>query len=57
MRYVSHCRVNGIYGGDEYSGSEDTARLKGTLAKAKANAAQGVPELCVSCRNIDTPCG
>ena len=30
---------------NEYSGSEDTARLKGTLAKAKANAAQGVPEL------------
>lgn len=57
MRCVSRCRVNGIYGGDEYSGSEDTARLKGTLAKAKANAAQGVPELCVSCRNIDTLCG
>lgn len=30
---------------DEYSGSEDTARLKGTLAKAKANAVQGIPEL------------
>ena len=30
---------------DEFSGSEDTARLKGALAKAKANAAQGVPEL------------
>lgn len=30
---------------DEYSGSEDTARLRGTLAKAKANAAQGIPEL------------
>ena len=30
---------------DEYSGSNDTARLKGTLAKAKANAAQAVPEL------------
>lgn len=30
---------------DEYSGSEDTARLQGTLAKAKANAAQGVPQL------------
>lgn len=30
---------------DEYSGSQDTARLKGTLAKAKANAAQGIPEL------------
>lgn len=30
---------------DEFSGSQDTARLQGTLAKAKANAAQGVPEL------------
>lgn len=30
---------------DEFSGSEDTARLRGTLAKAKANAVQGVPEL------------
>ncbi len=27
---------------NEYSGSQDTARLKGTLAKAKANAAQAV---------------
>ena len=30
---------------DEYSGSNDTARLRGTLAKAKANAAQGIPQL------------
>ena len=30
---------------DEFSGSNDTARLKGTLAKAKANAAQGIPRL------------
>lgn len=30
---------------DEFSGSNDTARLKGTLAKAKANAAQGIPKL------------
>lgn len=30
---------------DEFSGSKDTARLKGTLAKAKANAAQGIPRL------------
>ena len=30
---------------DEYTGSKDTARLKGTLAKAKANAAQEIPEL------------
>ena len=27
---------------DEYTGSEDTYSLKGTLAKAKANAAQGL---------------
>ena len=30
---------------DEYSGSNDTARLQGTLAKTKANAAQGLPRL------------
>jgi len=30
---------------DEYSNSEDTVRRKGALAKAKANAVQGVPEL------------
>ena len=30
---------------DEFSGSEDTSRLKGALAKAKANAAQVIPEL------------
>ena len=30
---------------DEYSNSEDTMRLKGTLAKAKANASQGIPYL------------
>ena len=30
---------------DEYSGSNYTARLKGALAKAKANAAQGLPEM------------
>ncbi len=30
---------------DEYSGSNYTAKLKGTLAKAKANAAQGIPEM------------
>ncbi len=30
---------------DEFRGSKDTVRLKGTLAKAKANAASGVPEL------------
>ena len=30
---------------DEFSGSEDTSRLKGALAKAKANEAQAIPEL------------
>lgn len=30
---------------DEFSWSKDTKQLKGTLAKAKANAAQGIPEL------------
>ena len=36
---------------DEYSGSNDTARLQGTLAKAKANAAQGLPELIETATN------
>ena len=30
---------------DEYAGSESRIGLKGALAKAKANAAQGIPEL------------
>ncbi|MBR3706776.1 MAG: hypothetical protein IKM19_07380 [Firmicutes bacterium] len=30
---------------DEYSNSKYTRKLKGTLAKAKANAAQGIPEI------------
>lgn len=30
---------------DEYTGSKYTEKLKGTNAKAKANAAQGIPEL------------
>lgn len=30
---------------DEYTGSNYTAKLKGTLAKAKANSAQGIPEM------------
>lgn len=30
---------------DEFSGSNYTKKLKGALAKAKANAAQGLPEL------------
>lgn len=29
----------------EYTGSKYTYKLKGTVAKAKANAAQGIPEL------------
>ena len=36
---------------DEYSGSIDTARLQGTLAKAKANAAQGIPQLIETATN------
>ena len=36
---------------DEYSGSEDTARLMGTLAKAKANAVQGLPQLIETASN------
>ncbi|HJB00295.1 MAG TPA: hypothetical protein H9780_03935 [Candidatus Mediterraneibacter merdavium] len=30
---------------NEYTGSKYTYKLKGTVAKAKANAAQGIPEL------------
>lgn len=30
---------------DEFTGSKDTKFLKGTLAKAKANASQSIPEL------------
>lgn len=30
---------------DEYVGSESRLALKGAVAKAKANAAQGIPEL------------
>ena len=30
---------------DEYTGSKYTYRLRGTQAKAKANAAQGIPEM------------
>lgn len=30
---------------DEYTGSKYTYSLKGTVAKAKANAAQGIPEM------------
>lgn len=30
---------------DEYTGSNYTAKLKGALVKAKANAAQGIPEM------------
>lgn len=36
---------------DEYTGSRDTKGLKGASAKAKANAAQGIPELIAIARN------
>ena len=36
---------------DEYSGSNDSARLQGALAKAKANAAQGIPQLIQTANN------
>ena len=36
---------------NEFSGSNDTARLQGTLAKAKANAAQGIPRLIENAAN------
>ncbi|MDO5423362.1 MAG: hypothetical protein Q4F41_06515 [Eubacteriales bacterium] len=36
---------------DEYTNSKDTQRLKGALAKAKANAAQGIPELIQAASN------
>lgn len=44
--YTIACTEDVVYLGkdlpDEYTGSEDTYSLKGTLAKAKANAAQGL---------------
>ena len=36
---------------DEFSGSVDTAKLQGTLAKAKANAGQGIPQLIENATN------
>lgn len=36
---------------DEYSGSNYTARLKGALAKAKANAAQVIPAMIEIAKN------
>ena len=36
---------------DELTGSNDTARLQGTLAKAKANATQGLPQLIENAAN------
>lgn len=53
-KYVGSCyeiveTADKIYIGsdfpDEFTGSKDTMRLKGTLAKAKANAVQGIKEL------------
>ena len=35
---------------NEYSGSEYTYKLNGTVAKAKANASQGIPELISSAK-------
>lgn len=47
--YVVESNKNRIHIGkdfpDEYANSEYTASLKGTLAKAKANAAQNLPQL------------
>ena len=36
---------------DEYTGSRYTYKLKGTVSKAKANAAQGIPELLIIAEN------
>lgn len=36
---------------DEYTGSNYTAKLRGALAKAKANAAQGLPEIVEIAKN------
>lgn len=36
---------------DEYTGSNYTAKLKGALAKAKANASQGIPKLIEIAKN------
>lgn len=53
-KYIGECYVINntndlVYIGkdfaDEYAGSKYTAKLKGALAKAKANASQGIPEL------------
>lgn len=38
-------------GGDKYSSSEYTAKLKGTVPKVKANASQGIPELVQIAKN------
>ncbi len=36
---------------DEFTSSKDTMRLRGTLAKAKANAVQGLPQLLANAEN------
>lgn len=36
---------------DEYTGSRYTHKLKGTIAKAKANASQGIPEMLEIAKN------
>lgn len=38
---------------DEYAGSKSRIALKGAVAKAKANAAQGIPELIQIAANED----
>jgi len=47
--YTIACKEDVVYIGkdlpDEYTGSEDTYSLKGTVAKAKANAAQGLGKM------------
>lgn len=49
--YTIACSEDIVYLGkdlpDEYTGSEDTYSLKGTVAKAKANAAQGLSKMLV----------
>lgn len=53
-KYIGECYIiddtkDFVYIGkdlaDEYTGSKYTEKLKGTLAKAKANASQGIPEM------------
>ena len=50
QRHINKCNIrDAIYIGSdlpsEYSGSVYTKRLNGAVAKAKANATQGIPEM------------